>query len=78
MRQLLFGNQARLQQPRDKSSRSDEGVDYVNALASERLAKFGAQNFVHRFDDEIHHLNRSIDDTQLLRKSGNAVRKNLS
>lgn len=59
----LFGrDQAGLQQPRYEGAGAGKGVDDV--------AELGLQHLVHRMDDEIHDLDRSVDDAQLFGGAG--------
>ena len=73
VRQFLGLDQPGLKQARDEGAGAREGVEDVNALAAERLAELGLENFVHRVDDEIHHLDRGVDDAQPLGHAGEGV-----
>ncbi len=66
MLKLLGLDEAGLQQAGDECSRPGERIEDMNALAPQRLAELGLQHLVHRMDDEIHHLNRGVDDAQAL------------
>ena len=49
-------------EPHDEAACSHEGVDDVYALVGKGAAKFFAEDFLHRFDDELHNGLRCIDD----------------
>ena len=63
---LVELDKAGLQQARDERSRPGEWVQDMNAPAAKGLAEFRFQRFVDRVNDEIHHLDRGIDDPKPL------------
>ena len=65
--QLIWCNQPRLQQAGDKGARAGKRIKDMHALAAQRLAKLGLQHVINGMDDKIHHLDRGVNDTQLLR-----------
>ena len=62
--QLVGRDQARLQQAGDEGARAGEGVKDMHALTPKGLAELRLQHVIHRMDDEIHHLNRGVDDAK--------------
>src|SRR5690606_7925097 len=64
--QLLVVDQSGLDQPSNKSARASKGVDNMHSLATKGLAKLPLQQVVNAVEDEVHHLDRGVDDTQAL------------
>ena len=49
----------------------------MDALAAERLVELGLEHFVHRVDDEVHHLDRGVDDAKPLGHAWEGVAEEL-
>ena len=77
VRQVLGRDQAALQQPGDEGAGPGEGVDDVDALATKGLAELGLQNVGDAVDDEVHHLDRRVDNAQPLSHLGEGVAEEL-
>ena len=63
-------DQPGLQQPRDERARPRERVEDVHALVAERRPEMLTQQLRHRADDEIHDLDRRVDDAKTLGVAG--------
>ena len=50
----------------DEGAGACEGVDYVNSFAAEGLVELGLQQVIDGVDDEVHHLDGSVNDAEPL------------
>ena len=64
--QRFARNQPALQQARDEGARAGKGVENVDVLVGERAAELPLQDVSHRADDEVDHLDGSVDYAQLV------------
>jgi hypothetical protein len=61
---ILRANEARLEEPGDKSSRPDEGVQDMDIFIGDGAVEFLLQDILDGVEHEIDAFHRSIDDAQ--------------
>ena len=62
--QLLWRNEPALQQPCDECACACEWVNDVDVLTAQCLVEFRFEDVVHTVNNEVHHFDWGIDDTQ--------------